>query len=260
MFDPLPGTDPAAGQAQGSGPAAPTVFIATPMYGGMAMATYTYSLAQTPAVFIRNGLGLLYQYRMNDALVANARNQLTRQFLESEATHLMWIDADIGFNALDIVGMILADQDVVCGMYPMKAIDWERVAQAVNEGVPAAELKSHVGSFVVRPMEGADGSASANSDGLVEVAAGGAGFMLVKRGVFEALSDQVSTYVVDGIAVKEFYTTGIDAETSELVGEDYYFCRLARSHGFKVYVAPWVRLTHTGPYVYDSQLEPNWLT
>ncbi|MGA9491852.1 MAG: hypothetical protein WBV80_16610 [Mycobacterium sp.] len=226
----------------------------------MAMATYTYSLAQTPAVFIRNGLGLLYQYRMNDALVANARNQLTRQFLESEATHLMWIDADIGFNALDIVSMILADQDIICGMYPMKAIDWERVAQAVNEGVPVQELKSHVGSFVVRPMEGSAGSAAANSDGLVEVAAGGAGFMLVKRGLFEALYDDVPTYVVDGIPIKEFYTTGIDAETSELVGEDYYFCRLARSHGFKVYVAPWVHLTHTGPYVYDSQLEPNWLT
>ena len=109
-------------------------------------------------------------------------------------------------------------------------------------------------------MDGPAGGASANSDGLVEVAAGGAGFMLIKRGVFEGLSENVPSYVVDGVTLKEFYTTGIDAETSELVGEDYYFCRLARSYGFKVYAAPWVHLTHTGPYVYDSQLEPNWLT
>lgn len=248
VADPLP----AAG--------APTVFIATPMYGGMAMGTYTWSLAQAPAVFIRSGLGLLYQYRMNDALVANARNHLTHQFLESGATHLMWIDADIGFDALDIVSMIVADRDIVCGMYPMKAIDWERVAQAVHDGVPPAELKSHVGSFVVRPMDGGTGNVAADSDGLVEVAAGGAGFMLVKRAVFEGLSDSVSSYVVDGVTLKEFFTTGIDAETSELVGEDYYFCRLARSCGFTVYAAPWVHLTHTGPYVYDSQLEPHWLT
>ena len=224
------------------------------------MGTYTWSLAQTPAIFIRNGLGLLYQYRMNDALVANARNHLARQFLESEATHLMWIDADIGFDAVDIVSMILADQDIICGIYPVKAIHWERVAQAVNDGVPPAELKSHVGLFVVKKMGSQADSAFVNSDGLVEVEAGGAGFMLVKREVFEGLSEIVPEYLADETTLKEFYTTGIDPETSQLVGEDYYFCRLARSCGFKVYAAPWVHLTHTGPYIYDSQFEPNWLT
>jgi hypothetical protein len=230
------------------------------MYGGMAMATYTWSLAQTPAVFIRSGLGLIYQYRTNDALVANARNHLARQFLQTDATHLMWIDADIGFDAVDIVSMLLADQDIVCGVYPVKAIHWERVAKAVNDGVPSEELKSHVGLFVVRKIDGQADTAPPNSDGLVEVEAGGAGFMLVKRKVFEGLSEHVPEYLVDGMAVKEFYTTGIDPETSELVGEDYYFCRLARSCGFKVYAAPWVNLTHTGQYIYESQLEPNWLT
>jgi hypothetical protein len=230
------------------------------MYGGMATGTYISSLAQTAAIFIRNGLGLLYQYRMNDSLVANARNQLAHQFLESQATHLMWIDADIGFNPTDIVSMVLADQDIVCGIYPMKGIDWARVAQAVNDGVPPDQLPSHVGSFVVKPMDGPSGSASANSDGLVEIAAGGSGFMLVKRVVYEAMSNEVPEYAIEGKTVKEFYTTGIDPESSELVSEDYYFCRLARSYGFKVYAAPWVHVTHTGPYIYDSQLPPNWLT
>jgi hypothetical protein len=230
------------------------------MYGGMAMGTYTWSLAQTPAVFIRHGIGLLYQYRMNDALVANARNELTRQFLESEATHLMWIDADIGFNAVDIVSMIIADQDIVCGVYPKKAIYWERVAQAVSDGVPAAELSHHVGFFAVNELDSSADNDSAKSDGLVEIDAGGTGFMLIKRGVFEAIGTEVPSYFLDGKSIKEFYTTGIDPESSQLVSEDYYFCRLARSHGFKVYAAPWAHLTHTGPYVYDSQLEPNWLT
>ena len=66
----------------------------------------------------------------------------------------MWIDADIGFNPIDIVSMILADQDIVCGLYPMKAIDWKRVAQAVKDGVPPEELKNHVGAFVVNPIDG----------------------------------------------------------------------------------------------------------
>ncbi len=66
-------------------------------------------------------------------------------------------------------------------------------------------------------------------------------------------------YAVDGMALKEFYTTGIDPESNQLVSEDYYFCMLARSRGFKVYAAPWAHVTHSGMYVYDSQLQPNWV-
>ena len=227
------------------------------MHGGMAAGTYTWSLAQTPAVFIRNGLGLLYQSWMNDTSVANSKNQLTRQFLDTQATHLMWIDADIAFSAQDIVSMVSADQDIVCGVCPRNAIDWERVAKAVRDDVPTAELKSHVGSFEVKPIDGGTGS---GSDALVEVAAAGAGFMLVKRGVIEGLAGNVPDYLVDGVTLKEFFTTGIDPETNEWVGADEYFCRVARSAGFKVYAAPWVHVNRTGPYTYDGQLEPNWLT
>lgn len=255
VVDPRP-----AVQRQESGANAPTVFIATPMYGGTATGAYTWSLAQTPVIFLRSGIGLLYQYRTRDALIANSRNHLATQFLQTQATHLMWIDADIGFNGLDIVSMLLADQDIVCGVYPKKAIDWKRVVRAVNDGVPAEDLHRHVGTFVIKPLGGDQDDAVANSDGLVEVAAGGTGFMLVKREVFEAVQDHVPTYEIGGVTVREFYATDIDTETRQLIGEDYYFCLLARRHGFKVFAAPWVHLTHTGPYEFDSELQPNWLT
>ena len=98
----------------------------------MATGEYVASLAQTAVICLRNGLGVLYMYRQNDSIIASARNHLTQQFLESQATHLMWIDADIGFNPIDIVSMAVADQDIVCGVYPKKGIDWHRVAQAVG--------------------------------------------------------------------------------------------------------------------------------
>ena len=117
------------------------------MHGGMAAGTYTWSLAQTPAVFLRNGLGLLYQSWMNDTSVANSKNQLTRQFLDTQATHLMWIDADIAFSAQDIVSMVSADQDIVCGVCPRNAIDWERVAKAVFHTDGIAQVQS-----ITRPL------------------------------------------------------------------------------------------------------------
>ena len=47
--------------------AGPRVFIATPMYGGMAAATYTMSLAHTPATFFKNGVGLNFSWRSTTA-------------------------------------------------------------------------------------------------------------------------------------------------------------------------------------------------
>jgi hypothetical protein len=201
----------------------------------------------------------LYAFTSSESLVPNARNVLTDQFLESEATHLMWIDADIGFNALDIVSMLLADKDIVCGIYPKKEVDWARVAQAVKAGVPPEELSNHAGLFAVKLLDDSAGGFAADSDGLLEIAAGGTGFMLIKRGVFDALSEDVSDYLPDRKVIKEFYATTTEPGTGKLITEDYHFCRQARSHGFKIYAAPWVRLGHAGTYVFDRRFDLNWL-
>lgn len=258
MVDQLSEPGAGAGQDQNQDLGTPIVFIATPMYGGMATAAYTSSLAQTPAIFMRNGLDLCYMYRVNDSVVASARNNLTHQFLESQATHLMWIDADIGFNPIDIVSMVYADKDVVCGIYPKKEIEWKRVVQAVKDGVPPEKLNGHVGSFVVNLIaNSADDRVS--SDELFEIAGGGTGFMLIKRRVFDALSNDVPGYVQEQAIIKEFYSTCIDPDSGEFMTEDYHFCRLARNQGFKIYAAPWVHLSHTGTYVFDSPIQPDWL-
>src|SRR6201995_2336545 len=236
----------------------PTVFVATPMYGGTATGIYTVSMVELPAIFLRNRVDLLYAF-WNEALVPNARNVLAHQFLESQATHLMWIDADIGFNAMDIISMLIADKDIVCGIYPKREVDWARVAQAVEAGVPPEELSNHAGSFAVKLLDDSADRVAADPDGLLEIAAGGTGFMLIKRGVFDTLSEFVPEYAPDQRPIKEYYATTIDPESGRLITEDYHFCKLARSHGFKIYAAPWARLGHAGTYVFDRHFDVNWL-
>ncbi|MGO9030199.1 hypothetical protein [Mycobacterium sp.] len=257
MVDRLSGPDAYAGQNLDSDVSTPTVFIATPMYGGMAAGIYTVSMVQLPAIFLRNRVDSLYAVTSSESLVPNARNVLTHQFLESEATHLMWIDSDIGFYAMDIVSMLIADKDIVCGIYPKKEVDWARVARAVKAGVPPEELSNHAGSFAIKLLDGSAAGEDADSDGLFEIEAGGTGFMLIKRGVFDALSEDVSGYLPDRKVIKEFYATTIEPGTGKLITEDYHFCRQARSHGFKIYAAPWVRLGHAGTYVFDRRFDLN---
>ena len=259
MGDRLSGPDADAGQNLDTDVSTPTVFIATPMYGGMAAGIYTLSMVQLSAIFLRNRVDSVYAITSSESLVPNARNVLTDQFLESKATHLMWIDSDIGFNAMDIVSMLIADRDIVCGIYPKKEVDWTRVAQAVKDGVPPEELSNHAGLFAVKLFDDSARGVAADPDGLLEVAAGGTGFMLIKRGVFDALSDVVPEYAPDQRLIKEYYATTTDPESGRLITEDYHFCRLARSCGFKIYAAPWVHLGHAGTYIFDRRFDLNWL-
>jgi hypothetical protein len=243
----------------------PVIFIATPMYGGMATGAYTSSLMQVPLTFAQSKIGLLYAHMMNESLITRARNALVQDFLKyPEATHLMWIDADIGFNANDIISMVKKDVDIICGLYPKKEINWPRVSEAVRAGVADNELKKHVGAYVVNLVDNKAVTVDVNE--ISEISNGGTGFMLVKREVFLDLADKVPQYARDMYAstdvvtepeyIKEFYATSIDEESgNRLLSEDYHFCKLARKNGYKIHMAPWVNLTHTGTYIFDGTLQ-----
>jgi hypothetical protein len=178
---------------------------------------------------------------------------------------MMWIDADIGFNPVDIVSMVKADKDIICGLYPKKEIDWNRVSRAVHNGVPPNELKNHVGSFVVNLADGQEKQIVNNQEPF-EIANGGTGFMLIKREVIEDLATKVPEYTNDMYSaiddntkkkyIKELYAVSIDPDSgNRLLSEDYHFCKLARTHGYKIHAAPWVHLSHTGTYIFDGTLQ-----
>lgn len=242
------------------------IFVATPMYGGMCTGSYTAGIMQLPIHCAQNGLQMYYSYMMNESLITRARNGLVFDFLESDATHLMFIDADIGFNASDIVSMIKADKDIICGLYPKKEINWQLVEMAVKRDTPFQDLPAWTGSFVVNLKDNAKETQGAR-DKPLEIDNGGTGFMLIKREVFELLSDKVPTYTNDMIQItdknprkkiiKEFFATSIDEDTDRLLSEDYHFCKLARKNGIEVFAAPWVHLSHTGTYIFNGQIPRN---
>jgi hypothetical protein len=239
------------------------VFVATPMYGGLCNGSYTVGLLSAVGVFSRYGVGMQYAHMMNESLITRARNLLTKDFLASECTHLMFIDADIGFNPADIIPMIHAEKDIICGIYPKKEINWIDVAKAANKGVPPQQLHQYTGAFVLNLIGDAT-ELEGDRYTPMEIANGGTGFMLIKREVFDGLIGKVPTYVNDVFAaveqdrkqevINEFFATSITEDTSRLLSEDYHFCKIAREAGFRVWAAPWAQLSHTGTYIFSGHL------
>lgn len=239
------------------------LFVATPMYGGQCTGFFTQSLMVLQNLLRENRVAMATGFIFNESLIQRARNALVHNFLKTDFTHLLFIDADIRFNANDILSMLLADKDILCGLYPKKEINWHKVHTAAINGTPAEELHKYSGSFVVNLKDMQKESAVLVNEPF-EIWNGGTGFMLIKREVFEQMKEHVSIYVnnthdlgenMTQEQIYEFFATSINPEDKHLLSEDYHFCRTWRkSCNGTVWAAPWVQLEHVGTYAFNGQL------
>ena len=244
---------------------APNLFVATPMYGGMCTGYYTQSLITLGHTLQQNGMNMGYSAMFNESLIQRGRNSLAHHFMQrKEFTHLLFIDADIKFNPADVVPMVQANVDIICGIYPKKEINWDGVAQAAAQGVPVNEWKNRTGSLVVN-LKGYDGSVTVPVNKPVEIWNGGTGFMLIKRQTFNKMKKFVATYKNDvgyigqnmgREEITEYFACAIEPGTERLLSEDYFFCWKAREAGMRVWAAPWASLGHFGTYLFEGGLLP----
>lgn len=259
------------------------LFIATPMYGGQCAGMFCKSTNDLSALTMHYGIETKYYYLFNESLITRARNYCCDEFMRNEDfTHMLFIDSDIGFNANDVISMLaLSDHedpenkyDILCAPYPKKCIAWEKIKSAVDQGHAdddANKLEEFVGDYVFNPVPG---TKEVKLDEPAEVLEGGTGFMLIKRsalqkfrdaywddtelspGGFRYKPDHVRTEHFDGSReIMMYFQALIDPVSRRYLSEDYMFCQWARKADIRVWLAPWVKLSHVGSYVYGGSLE-----
>jgi hypothetical protein len=241
----------------------PKLFLGTPMYGGMCTGFYTLSLLETQTVMRNRGVPFVYSFVMNEALITRARNWIVYEFLKTDFSHLLFVDADIRWIAEDIPTLIDADKDIICGLYPSKEINWHQVENAVKNGITGNDLRSYTANLMINVKWEPGGARQLAVDQPFEITAGGTGMMLIKREVFEALRPHLPTYLnnVTNLStpgsgdelISEFFSTSIDQKTKNLLSEDYFFCDRWRNLGGTIWAAPWMRLGHQGSYVFEGR-------
>jgi len=233
------------------------IFLAVPMYGGQCTGVFVQSLLALSGMFSANGVILQCAFMFNESLITRARNNLTHQFLETDCTHLLFIDADMKFFAEDIFRMLVCDKDVMVAICPKKEINWGTVHEAAMRG--ERDLHRFTGSFVVNLLQNT-ASITVPQDQPFPVAAGGTGIMLVEREVFKKLQKTTPIFKNDmshmtaGKPVYQYFTESIDPESGRLLSEDYHFCHAWRRAGGTVWAAPWCRIGHFGTYLFEGQL------
>jgi len=99
------------------------VHICMPCYGGMLTESTFMSYIKWANTCRQLGIDWTMETMTNESLISRARNTLTAKFLHNkESTHLMFIDADIGWEPWHLLVMLNRDVDVIGGLYPMKSL------------------------------------------------------------------------------------------------------------------------------------------
>lgn len=247
------------------------LFVATPMYGGKCYGLYMKSCLDLQNLCIYYGIDISFSFIFNESLIQRGRAYCADEFLRSNSTHLLFVDSDIAFDPKDALALMALDKDVIAAPYPKKSINWKSIKEAVkkNPDIEPNDLNDLVGEYVFNVVHGTE---KFKVDEPVEVMEAGTGFMLIKREVFEKirenfpelsyLPDHVGQAHFDGTRrIHMFFDSVIDSKDSIIgdgsdryLSEDYFFCRLWRKLGGKVWLCPWMKTLHIGSYHFTGNL------
>jgi hypothetical protein len=234
---------------------APHLCVATPCFAGNITQAYHTSMMELPAEAAARRIGFSAIYTAGDSLITRARNRLVNRFLDQPLwSHLLFIDADIGFTPDQVFRLLDSGHGVVGGIYPLKNIFWERIASAAL--APAARQACSL-EYVV----GAGNAPHEDAHGFLAVDYVGTGFLMIDRSTLERLCARFpeTRYFTDDAADKDFFQrssvatakyalfdTRIDHRTGRYLSEDYAFCELCHEAGEQVWADLTSRLDHVG--------------
>ncbi len=242
------------------------IFLATPCYGGQCTSGYLNSMFYLSQAMHEIQLQNILATSANESLVTRARNRLVKIFLETDCTHLMFIDADISFNPLDVIRLLMHDKDLVCASYPMKGLALQNLVgrSFTNVKEITRALHTYVINFVQEDQNKLIGNQEPvrvnTEDGLVEIMDAGTGFMCIKRQVIEKM---IKAYPETSYISEEDNKTwhalfDCIIDNGRYLSEDYTFCRRWQRIGGKVWLDPDITLDHIGTYIYKGSPQFFW--
>ena len=233
--------------------------IGTPMYGGMCTSEYTQSLLNLSESANKSDVKLTTIFLGNESLIQRGRNTIAHHFMNlPDATHLLFIDADMKFRTEDIVRMIQADKSFIVGPVALKGYNWEEIRQAAING--EEDINRTGGIFNINKLPGID---MVDENEPFEIEHGGNAFMMLRRDVFETLKPHTPIYtnggrsLPDGVEIYDYFRVEINKDTNHLLSEDYFLCHSYRQLGGKVWCAPWVETGHFGSHLFNGKYSRN---
>jgi hypothetical protein len=211
----------------------PRIFIATPTADGQECAAYGLSMRVLQAF---PPCELVIPMSIYDQDLVRVRSRYVADFLESDASHLLYVDADIGWSPDVVRGMLAAGEDYVCAPYRRKCEQTR---------------------YPVVLLPGADPTIRENHT--TEVGGCGLGMTLLSRAMLERMVEHYWRLTFRDRAKGDRRTVALFQliiADEELLSEDLSFGRRWRAMGGKIwlYLGPGSPVDHYGSKRYVGTL------
>jgi hypothetical protein len=197
-----------------------------------------------------------------ESLINRARNKFVTKFLDNKefnGTHLLFIDADIGFTLQNLLRVIEFNKEVVTCTYPVKGFYWQQLLDRIkeNNNIDEQTMRDYLLQFNVNLYPNTE-----FKNGFGRVKESATGFMMIRREVFTTIMDKfpnlkykpdLRTGIENSQNAYDFFPVGIYKEkdgVNRFLSEDYYFCRLAEECGFEIWTDLSTPITHLGSTEY----------
>jgi len=218
------------------------ILLATPAYDGKVGVEFVNSLVGSLLALRAAGAEVHYAIYANSANVPRVRNTAVAAMLGEDFTDIVFIDADMQWDAKDLAKVCAYDTSIVGAPYRARTDNNARWIVVWDD-----EVHQH------------------EKTGLLTAKRAGTGFLRVRRDVFEKLMVEHPDLHYEGPNVTNddhkpflyaFFDYQLQTGKNGVVGhvsEDYYFCDLAREAGFTIWVDPNVNLGHVGSKIWSGK-------
>ena len=163
------------------------------------------------------------------SLISRQRQNLAMSAIDAKATHILWLDSDMMYPVTVAETLLQHNQDIVACNYstrtePLKGVAYKKIG----------DWESWIRPDNVKPR-------------LQEVAGVGMGCMLTATRVFSQLD-------------KPYFEVSWVDDYSDFIGEDFYFCVVARQAGYKVWIDTVLsrEIKHIGIAEFDLTKATGW--
>ena len=216
------------------------LMIGLPAYDHKVGVKMAISLMQLGQKLMEHGIDVQVNSLCGCSVVSRARNIIAHQFMKSDCDNLMFIDADMTFDAESVIRLMCWNQEkaIVAGAY-----------EARKEGkVYIVSLDGGHG------VNGPQGKVTMDEAGLVRAYRVATGFMMIQRRVFDVLKAAHPELEHKDTNTDERMYAYFDFKVTPdgYLGEDFLFCDRARDQGLDIWLDPTIKLGHMGIHEFKS--------
>jgi hypothetical protein len=251
----------------------PLLYILTPCYGAVCNVGYVSCLMKTIKLFKEYNFPLEVLFCPNDSLITRARNNLIAKALSNiNTTHVIFIDADITWNELDVLKLVLANKPLIGGVYPLKKYNWDKLIvnpkYSQSSNIVQSMLNNYDSSIMQNTISHEEvvqslilnynlnylDSTLHIDNNIAKVKHIATGFMMIQRKLLSQMIIKYSnTKYTDDTGFLEknendyaYALFNCNVVNNHYLSEDWYFCEQWVKMGGDVFIDVSIALTHTG--------------